>query len=436
MKSPAATWLAALVLATVCVLHLGSVVYFAVDVPVEDEWSLLEDLDRPLSQGLLDPFNEHRIAYTRLEERLLYRGVDWDRRWSCATNAALLIASACLSLAFLWACCPALPRPLAPLLLVLWFSQQGWQNYLWGMTSHFFAANLLVLAACAGLFAPRQRTGVLALSGVFAALACLVSSCGVGASAALLLWFACFKLARLRAGEEPRTELLQLAGVSLLFALGFATWKLGLDTSPKGQLEHVLPTQAPYWKFLAWAAAAGAGFARPTWPGAVLAVLLGGLPLLLILTSGSAKARTWACAAPALCAAGAMAAVAFGRGHHPLSAAISRYFHSASLAWPFVVATLFQLAAHEPLPGWLSPRKLRALGWAAACLCLAALDDFGWDQLRLLQRERRQAQQQLRAAYADTDRSVALQRRYPSLRNVTWERIDRARELGLSASRR
>lgn len=429
MRPGAAAWLAALVLALVCALHLGSILHYAVDVPFEDEWSLVEDLERPLPWGLLKRFNEHRHAYTRLQGRVLYRTVRWNRRWACALNALILIATAGATLAFLWLRCPQLPRPLAPLLLIPWFSRQGWENYLWGMQSHFVLANLLVLAICVGLFARAQRTWVLALSGLLAAAACQVTSGVVGSCALLLLWFACFKLARVRAGESARRELLQLAGVAVLFALGVIAWRAGWTPRPDTP-EPVLPVRPLYWKFMAWAAAAGAGFARPTWPAAILATALAVLPLLLILKRQEADPRTWACAAPALCAIGAMAAIGYGRGHHPLAAAISRYFHTASFAWPFLVAAWFELS---PQPtARLSRTKLRTLGWAAALLCVASLDDFGSAHLARAQQARREAKQQLQAAYQDPDRSVRLQERYTRLRNATWERIDHAKRLGVS----
>jgi len=202
------------------------VVRFGVDVPAWDEWLFVPFLERVAKgQATLDdwlaPHNEHVV----LVPRLLLAGLAFTFGWNIwfGLFAGLLFAGASVLAFRRLAHAPGetplvLAADLATALLV--FSLVQWENWLWGMQSAWFLANLCVALALLALRPGAEPPGPGRIA--MAAGACLVAT--LTTAQGPFAWLAMLPLvawgggrARPRIGALASWLVLTVAGWALLF---------------------------------------------------------------------------------------------------------------------------------------------------------------------------------------------------------------------------
>ncbi len=164
------------------------VVRYVVDVPVQDEWSLVEDLGKASAgewglQDLVRSHNGHRWAIVRLILVGLALASDW--RADLPAYLGIVFAAGILGLAWL-----ALPRvtdfvatlAAAAFLGGLVASPNQWENWLWGVQMHVFLVVLLAMTSLRFLAVGPIETKRVAGAAALALAACLTQGAG------LVLW--------------------------------------------------------------------------------------------------------------------------------------------------------------------------------------------------------------------------------------------------------
>lgn len=180
-----------LVLAVLCVplVFTGAlVVRYAVDVPVQDEWSLVEDIGKAAAgewgvADLVRSHNGHRLALPRLILVGMALATDW--RADLPTYLGVVFAGGILGLAWL-----ALRRSddllttifAAAFIGGLVASPNQWENWLWGIQIQAFLVVLLAVAGMAALSTGHLGWKRFVIAGALALTACLTQGAG------LVLW--------------------------------------------------------------------------------------------------------------------------------------------------------------------------------------------------------------------------------------------------------
>ncbi len=164
------------------------VVRYVVDVPIQDEWSLVEDLDKASAgkwgwQDLVRSHNGHRIAVPRL----ILVGLALASDWRADYPQFLGIVFATWILALAWRALPPSTDAVATLAAAAFLgglvaSPNQWENWLWGIQMHLFLVVLLAMAALVFLSVGPLRPRRVA----FAAALTLVATLTQGAG--LVLW--------------------------------------------------------------------------------------------------------------------------------------------------------------------------------------------------------------------------------------------------------
>jgi hypothetical protein len=309
---------------------------FGVDVPAWDEWLFVPFLERVAQgQATLDdwlaPHNEHVVVVPRL----LLAGLAFTFGWNIwiGLAAGLLFAGGTVLTLRSLAHAPGekpllLASDLATALLL--FSLVQWENWLWGMQSAWFLANLCVALALLALRPGEVPPGPGRIA--LAAAACLVAT--LTTAQGPFAWLAMLPLVAWGGGKvRPRVG--AVAAWLMLTAGAWALLFVGLRHA-----RHP-PTVAALWREPTAVAQFFLGLlGAPLASSPKLAVALGALLLgaLLVLTVVSLRgprltlALPW-CAlggfAAAVAAATAVSRVGFGVDY----AVTSRYTTNAVLAW-------------------------------------------------------------------------------------------------------
>lgn len=181
-------WLVLAVLFLPLVFTGALVVRYAVDVPVQDEWSLVEDIAKA-SAGewgvgdLLRSHNGHRLAIPRLILVGMALATDW--RADLPTYLGVVFAAGILGLA--WLALRHSDDFLTTLLAAAFIgglvaSPNQWENWLWGVQMHVFLVVLMAVASLVSLSTGRLRWQGFAGAVALALAACLTQGAG------LVLW--------------------------------------------------------------------------------------------------------------------------------------------------------------------------------------------------------------------------------------------------------
>jgi hypothetical protein len=225
-------WLAAAATTTAAAMALSYVLAFGVDVPINDDWDLLETSLAWHEQGidfkrLVAPHNEHCIAISRLSTHTILAATGGSFRTVLTVNTLLAVVAVGLLCWFVhrW---PLATGPHAMLFAAIATLVTGWcqwQNLLWSFQTPWFLLPLLVTFG--GVAAARLTSPVAA-----AALAGGTALLGIFCQAnGLLVGLALVPAVVLRLRTEPRRPAL-LAGA--VYAM-FATAALGLGISLLGK---------------------------------------------------------------------------------------------------------------------------------------------------------------------------------------------------------
>lgn len=158
-------------------------VWSAVDVPVQDEWSLVEDFAEVDAgtwslDDLLRSHNGHRIAIPRL----ILVGLGQLTAWRADVPVVLsVLAAAWLLWTVGWR--DRHEAPLSGMALaaigVLVASPAQWENWFWGIQMHVFLVVVMVVEALRLLARGRLGPGCLAGAAGVSVAACLVSAAGL-----------------------------------------------------------------------------------------------------------------------------------------------------------------------------------------------------------------------------------------------------------------
>ncbi len=164
-------------------------------VPFWDEWDAEAlNLYRPWLTGdlhlsqLFAAHNEHRIVFTRLVDLVFLVAYGrWEPWAQIVLNAILHATVAASCVAIFWSDLKRVARTgLTIAAAVLFSAPAGWQNALHGFQSQVYFANLLAVAAIAGLVIAPPRSGHWWLGWIAAVLGLFCFASGVFASLAAL----------------------------------------------------------------------------------------------------------------------------------------------------------------------------------------------------------------------------------------------------------
>ncbi len=228
-------------------------------VPFWDQWDAEAfGLYGPWLRGqlhwldLVRAHNEHRIVLTRLADLALFAGLgEWNPWAQLLLNGALHALTAAALGALFWPALPARERGVFFAgLAVLFTALAGWQNALWGFQSQVYFANLLTVAAIAGLVLARPGNAGWAGGWVAAVLALGANGSGLLAPAAVL---AATALPAARTERPPGTRRAWFT-VAMLVAAGLALHSTvpghaALQARSVGQFFAVF-TQALAWPWV------------------------------------------------------------------------------------------------------------------------------------------------------------------------------------------
>lgn len=133
---------------------LYTVARYTIDAPFLDEWTLVPLVEKSYEGGLTfgdfwGQHNEHRLLFPKLLTLFLIRASDW--RTSCLQGVTLLFAVGIILLVLIWLRGISrrqgvgFPYWAAPLLALLVFSMDQWENWFMGMQSLEYMNVLAVL---------------------------------------------------------------------------------------------------------------------------------------------------------------------------------------------------------------------------------------------------------------------------------------------------
>jgi hypothetical protein len=212
---------------------LSYVLAFGVDVPINDDWDLLETSLAWHEQGidvkrLVKPHNEHCLAISRLSTHTILAATGGSFRTVLAFNALLAVA-AVGTLAWFVRRWPLATGPRAALLAaiaLLVTSWCQWQNWLWSFQTPWFLLPLLVTLGSVAAVRLASPVTAAAVAGGTAILAIFCQANG------LLVGLALVPTVVLRLRTEPRRVALVAGGVYAVLAV--VALGLGLSLLGKG----------------------------------------------------------------------------------------------------------------------------------------------------------------------------------------------------------
>jgi hypothetical protein len=339
------TWLAAAATAVAAATILSYVLAFGVDVPINDDWDLLETSLAWHEQGidlerLLTPHNEHCLAISRLSTHTLLAATGGSFRTVLAFNALLAVA-AVGTLAWFVSRWPLATGPLFALLAaiaLLVTSWCQWQNWLWSFQTPWFLLPLLVTLGSVAAVRLGSPIAAAAVAGGTALAAIFCQANG------LLVGLALLPAVILRLRTEPRRPALiagALYGVLAVAALGLGISLLGEGPGDTGGSARVLA--APLEAFRCLLAVLGSPLdPQGTFTGQqTVAVACGGISLLLGTTAAivglvqaPARARELGPAFALMAyGLGSVAAVVLGRMALIATSGIESRYQTLAISW-------------------------------------------------------------------------------------------------------
>ncbi len=425
-------WLVLAVLFLPLVFTGALVIRYIVDVPIQDEWSLVEDLDKVDAgtwgvQDLVRSHNGHRIAVPRLIMIGLARASDW--RADYPAYLGIVFAAGILALA--WRALPPSTDAVATVAAaafigVLVASPNQWENWLWGIQMHVFLVVLLATAALALLSVGPLRPGRAAAAAALALVASLTQGAG------LVLWpVGALVLAARGVLSRSRAALL-LAGtwaiVGVLVVLAYLTRQpgdAGAGVPGDWVFHHPVAGLRFVLALLGHPLAAWNGAAYPPRDGG-LAALVAALVLVAIVLLVRRAIRSAGPHASILPLAlivwslGVSAQIALGRATMGTPAALaSRY---VTLMLPFWIGVALLVAG----------ASARWRPWALVALCLVLTVSAASDVRRFPERNRLLAPAR-RALLTGEDRAL-LARIHPEVFQIDAG-VPTLKRLGLSVFR-
>jgi len=332
---------------------LPYVLAWGVDVPINDDWDLLETSLAWHEQGidlrrLLAPHNEHCLAISRLSTHTLLAATHGSFRTVLVVNALLAVAAVAVLGWFVrpW---PLPAAPLAALLAAVALLITGWcqwQNWLWSFQTPWLLLPLLVTGGGVAVARMRSPIAAAAVAGAVAVAAVFCQANGLLVGPALL------PAVVLRLRTEPRRAAC-VAGATFA-ALAATAAVLGimlLGPGPAAARQPVAPWQAAACVLAVLGSPLdpqGTFAGRVTW-----ATICGGISLLagsvaaVVGVSGSATRGRELGPALALMAygLGSVGAVAVGRLALITAGGVESRYHTFAISWH--VGTLLAL-------GWLA----------------------------------------------------------------------------------
>ena len=347
---------------------LAYVLAYGVDVPINDDWDLLETSLAWHEQGidlerLVAPHNEHCLAISRLSTHAILAATHGSFRTVLAFNGLLAVAAVGV-LAWLvraWPLAGGTRAALLAAIALLVTSWCQWQNWLWSFQTPWFLLPLLVTVggvAAARLTSP-VAAGAVAGGAALAAVFCQANG--------LLVGLALAPAVALRMRTEPRRPAM-IGGVTYAalaaaaLAIGLSLLGQGPDAGGSARL-----AAAPLEAFRCLLAVLGSpldpqgSFAGRQTAAVVaggLSLALGGTAAVVGLRQTAARARELG---PALAlmayGLGSVAAVVLGRMAMISSGGIESRYQTLAISWH--AGTLLAC-------GWLASARAAAPGTAAA----------------------------------------------------------------------
>ena len=332
LSATALTLLTALVFVVVASVHFYTVVTRAVNVPVNDEWTVLnpDALPAGISWRWISAFsNEHRIVPTRLLTAAFFKWTRWNLRYQQIANFGIfgMVLAALMYIRSLAASGVRIWAFLAFLLFLL--SPIAGENHSWAMQSCFHFVLLFTVLSATLLFHPRRGAVHFVLGLLFLAAACFSLATGVPAAFAIVL--------TLTYVELKRKGWIALGVLYLWFAAVLAIWFRGY-VKPSYHPDVVTPLTARFWVFLLNLVGLGFGFTDVSVVSGGLAFAVIVIPmawLLLRAGRGALPASAWPVLATTIAVLAMLVGVAVGRAGFPVAQSKgSRYAEISFLLIP------------------------------------------------------------------------------------------------------
>jgi len=413
-------------------LFQGAVVlHYAVDIPFMDEWEALRPAGLPAGfswSWLIAQHNEHRIFLTKLQTWLLYWVDGWDLRWHQGMNYLLF---ALIPIALIKVKARVLPKLslheyLAVLVFVL--SPLLHQNHMWGFQSQFHFALLFILLSSLLIFSESQSLSKLALGSFCILLSMFSFSNGLVAGVGLLGGYSLYKLSEFWQ-RRSRQSLVQWGIVVVPCIAGLVMWFHGFHRDPN--FAWTYPNHWIFWRFFLNLISLGFGANSENVGVASAFALFAFFPLVWAVTNfrkiRNSKAQ-WLIFSLQVAIIGSLATIALGRAASLMGSKASRYAEFAVTLVP-----LSYLAWRGILENKSALLVQRFSTVFFVVIAFSFMDD--WNILR-----------PYRSHEPPMRRGVACVQDYFEGRNAQGfcpdlyplplaERLDRAKELGLSFTR-
>ena len=388
------TWIAAAATAIAAGMVLSYVLAFGVDVPINDDWDLLETSLAWHEQGidlkrLVAPHNEHCLAISRLSTHTILSATGGNFRTVLAFNALLTVAAVGVLAWFVrrWPLAVGPRVALLAAIAVFITSWCQWQNWLWSFQTPWFLLPLLVTL---GSVAVTRLASPLAAAAVAGGVAIIAIFCQANG---LLVSLALVPAVALRLRTEPRREAAVAGAVYAalaVLALGFGIAMLGTGPGGAGGAAQVLA--APLEAFRCLLAVLGSPLdPEGTFAGRqTAAVVCGGISLVLGSTAvfvgllqAPARARELGPAVALMAYGfGSVAAVVLGRMTMIAASGIESRYQTLAISWHvgtllacgWLATSRTDAGSTKPAAAWASHRWQGAtIAASTACLVVTLL---------------------------------------------------------------
>ena len=338
-------WIRFIPIPLACILYLGHfavILYYAVDVPLRDDWAFLlpNQLPAGLSwKWLFEHHGEHQIVTTKLLVWFLYQ---WNG-WNLVTHQAInFVIYGLLVFLLVWVSHKLLPQ------LGLWvfvgfaiflLSPVGAINHSWGIGTSFHLSLVFFVLSLYLIFHHEQSFSHLLLGSFFLIVSAFSVGSGVIFTLALIPLFLVFKGNRIFSTRDRtfrRREIFQIFALLFLLVGAVAFWFQSYQ-KPTYLPPWIWPYQPEFWSFYLVLISWGFGFGsiKPFWGILVLLIVLVPLAGDFIRHKGRPPHPFFPVAFGVLGVLATLAATSVARADFgPAHAPAPRYFETAAMLIP------------------------------------------------------------------------------------------------------
>ena len=234
----------------------------AVNVPFLDEWEAINKggilVNQTVSQ-LFAQHNEHRIVTTKLLTLSLYYFDGWNLVTHQAINFVIYGLLIIVLSFVVKRSTPEMPSWILLAFILFTLTDVSRENHAWGFQSQFHFALLFLFLSIYFLFNNAQDWKKILGGAVFSVLSIYSFSSGLVEGLIVLFGYGAFKLIRIRAGNDGKRGILQLAVVSIIIGGAIALYFVGY-VKPENHPPYTFPYQKLFWTYFLNLLSGGFGY--------------------------------------------------------------------------------------------------------------------------------------------------------------------------------